>query len=130
MFLGSSKTPYKYFCKKSMSKTFAEKINQNFDVRFSSTFFVLSRSRVFLSDESSKTPQDHKKHFAKTSCRKFFTKKSTKKSKTEFFSIYFNHIFGRFSVREVQSRDKKMLGKSDQPWCFCGPRGTNQPHGP
>jgi hypothetical protein len=45
---GSSKTPQKYFCKKFMSKTFSEKIDQKIDVSF-------SRFRVFLSDGSSKT---------------------------------------------------------------------------
>jgi hypothetical protein len=32
---GSSKTPLKYFCKKSMSKTFPKKIDKIFDVSFS-----------------------------------------------------------------------------------------------
>jgi hypothetical protein len=32
-----------------------------------------------------------------------------------------------FSVRGVQKHDKKIRGKSDQPWCFFGRRGTNQP---
>jgi hypothetical protein len=38
--------------KKSMSKTFPEKIDKDFDFSFSSTFSVLSRFRVFLSDVS------------------------------------------------------------------------------
>jgi hypothetical protein len=46
---GSSKTPLKYFCKKSMSKTFPKQIDKNFDVSFSSIFFVLSRFRVRVS---------------------------------------------------------------------------------
>jgi hypothetical protein len=40
-----------------MSKTFPKQIDKNFDVAFSSTFLVLSRFRVFLSDGSSKTLQ-------------------------------------------------------------------------
>jgi hypothetical protein len=55
-FLGkeSPKTPLKYFYKKSMSKTKIKHFDNNFDVSFSSTFFVLSRFRVFFSDGSSK----------------------------------------------------------------------------
>jgi hypothetical protein len=60
---GSSKTPQKYFCKKSMSKTFPKTIDRDLDVSFPSTFFVLSRFRVFLSDGTSK-------HTKKTSCKK------------------------------------------------------------
>jgi hypothetical protein len=43
---------------------------------------------------------------------KSFSKKSTKKSKTVFFSISFNHVFGRFSVRGVQKHDKKISEKN------------------
>jgi hypothetical protein len=46
-----------------MSKTFSKILTKQFDVSFSSTFFVLSRFRVFLSDGSSKTLQ-------KTFCKK------------------------------------------------------------
>jgi hypothetical protein len=101
----------------SMSKTFSEKIDKNFDVSFSSALLVLSRFRVFLSDKRKKR---YKKRFTKKSCRKVFTKKSTKKSKTDF-SRFFNHVLGRFSG------EKKILKKSDQPWYFFGPLGTNQP---
>jgi hypothetical protein len=49
-FLGEeiSKTPLKYFL---------QKVDKNFDVSFSSAFFVLSRFRVFLNDGSSKALQ-------------------------------------------------------------------------
>jgi hypothetical protein len=40
-----------------MSKRKSEKIDKKVDVSLSSTFPVLSRFRVFLSDGSSKTPQ-------------------------------------------------------------------------
>jgi hypothetical protein len=46
-----------------MSKTFSKISTKNFDDSFFSTFFVLSRFRVFLSDGSSKTLQ-------KTFCKK------------------------------------------------------------
>jgi hypothetical protein len=58
---------------------------------------------------------------------KTFYKKSTKKSQTDFFSIFFYHVFGRFSVRGVQKHEKKISKKSDQPRYFFGLRGTNQP---
>jgi hypothetical protein len=41
-----------------------------------------------------------------------FSKKSTKKSKTDFFSIFFYHVFGRFSVRGVQKHEKKISKKN------------------
>jgi hypothetical protein len=50
----------------------------------------------------------NKKRLTKKSCRKPFTKKSTKKSQTDFFSIFFYHVFGRFSVRGVQKHEKKI----------------------
>jgi hypothetical protein len=63
MFLGVSrqgefqkKTPYKYFCKKSMSKTFPKTIDKKIDVSFSS-ISPPPRFWVFLSDGSSKTQQ-------------------------------------------------------------------------
>jgi hypothetical protein len=53
----------------------------------------------------------YKKRLTQKSCRKLFTKKSTKKSQTDFFSIFFYHVFGRFSVKGVQKHDKKNLEK-------------------
>jgi hypothetical protein len=52
---GSSKTPLKYFGKKSMSKTFPQKIEKKSMSVFSRLFFVLSRFRVFFNEWSSKT---------------------------------------------------------------------------
>jgi hypothetical protein len=88
-----------------MTKTFSEKIDRDFGVSFSSTFLVLSRFQVLLSDGSSK---HDKKRFVNKSCRRV-TKKSTKKQKIQnrFFLILFNRVFGRFSVRGVQKHDKK-----------------------
>jgi hypothetical protein len=42
-------------------------------------------------------------------------KNRVEKSKTDFFSILFYHVFGRFSVRGVQKHDKKIskINKSD-----------------
>ena len=69
-----------------MSKTFSKILTKIFDVSFSSTFFVLSRFRVFLSDGSSKTLQ---KTFCKKIVSKSFYKKFDQKSKTDFFSNFF-----------------------------------------
>jgi hypothetical protein len=69
---GSSKTPQKYFCKKSMSKTFPEKIDKNFDVSFSSAFRFY---RGFGCFSAMGVQKHYKKRFAR---RKVFTKKSTK----------------------------------------------------
>jgi hypothetical protein len=62
---GSKKTPYKYFCKKSMSKTFPKKIDKNSMSVFFPTFYGLSRFWVFLGDVSSKTPQQIAKFLPK-----------------------------------------------------------------
>ena len=55
-----------------MSKTFSKILTKIFDVSFSSTFFVLSRFRVFLSDGSSKTLQ--KTFYKKNRVEKFLQK--------------------------------------------------------
>jgi hypothetical protein len=107
---GSSKIPLKCFCKKSMSKTFPKKIDKDFDVSFSSTFFVLSRFRGFLSDGGLKT---HKKTFCKKHRVEKFLQKIRPKiqNQNRFFLDFFNHVVGRFSVRGVQKHDKKISGK-------------------
>jgi hypothetical protein len=53
----------------------------------------------------------YKKRLTKKSCRKPFYKKIDKKSQTYFFSIFFYHVFGRFSVRGVQKHDEKLSKK-------------------
>ena len=67
---------------------FRKNREKSFDVSFSSTFLVLSRFRVFLSDGSSKTLQ-------KTmGVSKSFYKTIDQKSKTDFFSIFFITFLG------------------------------------
>jgi hypothetical protein len=44
----------------------------------------------------------YKKRVEKTAVPKSFNKKIDQKSKTDFFSICFYHVLGRFSVRGVQ----------------------------
>jgi hypothetical protein len=74
----------------------------DFDVNFSSVFFVLSRFRVFFGDGGSKTLQKttYKQIVSKQFCR---NKKIDQKIQNRFFVPFcFNHVFGRFSVRGVQ----------------------------
>jgi hypothetical protein len=94
-----------------MPKTFPGKIGKSFYGSIFSTFFVLSRFRVFLSDGSSKTLQ------------KTFLQKNRQKSKTDFFLILFYHVFGRFSVRGVFKNTINISLKSGQLWYFFGLRG-------
>jgi hypothetical protein len=65
-------------------EVFSEQIDKNFDVSFSSTFFVLSCFRVFLSDESSKTL---KKTFYKKYVSKMFYENRQKYPKPIFFGF-------------------------------------------
>jgi hypothetical protein len=87
---GEFKNTIKMFWQKARVRVenFPQNFDQTFGVIFSSTSVVLSRFRVLFSDGSSKALQ---KTFCKKSCRKVFTKNSTKsqKSKTAFFSISF-----------------------------------------
>jgi hypothetical protein len=105
------------------------KIDKNFDVSVSSTFFVLSCFRVFLSDVSSKALYKTQNVLPKNRVEKFFTKKSTKIQKLGFFfSILFYHVFGRFSVRGVQKQDKQYRKKITSPGTFlASEEPRNQP---
>jgi hypothetical protein len=47
----------------------------------------------------------------KKSCRKQFTKNSTKNPKPTFSRKDFYHVFGRFSMRGVQKHDQKNIEK-------------------
>jgi hypothetical protein len=93
---GEFKNTIKIFLQKVHVENFSQNFDKNFGVSFSSTFFVLSRFRVCFSDGSSKTLQFS---FANKSCRKVFTKNSTKNPNPIFFSIFCYHVFGRFSER-------------------------------
>jgi hypothetical protein len=106
---GSSKTPQKYFCKKSMSKTFSKISTKNFDDSFSSTFFLFYR--VFGCFSAMGVQKHNKKRFTKKIMSKIFTKNSTKNPKPTFSRKDFYHVFGRFSMRGVQKHDKKISKK-------------------
>jgi hypothetical protein len=86
---GSSKTPLKYFGKKSMSETFSKISTKQSMSVFPRLCFVLSRFRVFFSDG-----KHYKKRFAKKSCRKVLTKQSTKNPKPTFSRFFFIMFLG------------------------------------
>jgi hypothetical protein len=88
---GEFKNTIQMFWQKVRVKNFPQNFDKKFDVRFSSTFFVLSRFRVFFSDGSSKTQQ------------KTFYKKIVSKS---FYNCF--DVFGRLSVRGVQNTTKNI----------------------
>jgi hypothetical protein len=94
---GSSKTRLKKKMQKVHVKNFfrenSQKIDKNFDVTFSSTFFVLSRFQVFLSDGSSQTLQ---KTFYKKIVSKSFYKKIDKKIPKPVVSRFFLSRFWAF----------------------------------
>jgi hypothetical protein len=74
----------------------SQKIGKIFDVSFPRLFFVLLRFQVLLSDGNSKTLQNNNR------VETFYKiQKNRQKSKTDFFSILFYHVFVRFSVRGV-----------------------------
>jgi hypothetical protein len=112
---GEFKNTIKIFWQKVRVENFFQDFDKNFDVSFSPTTFVLSHFRVFFSDGSSKTLP---KTFCKKIVSKTFYKKFDQKSKTDFFSIFFYHVFGRFSVSGVQKHDKKISGKKTDPSPF------------
>jgi hypothetical protein len=67
---------------KNLFRKNSQKIDKNFDVTFSSTFFVSSRFQVLLSDGSSQTLQ---KKFYKKIVSKSFYKKIDKTIPNRFF---------------------------------------------
>jgi hypothetical protein len=88
-----------------MSKTFSKTIDKNFDVSSFLDFFFIVFSGVSQRLEFKNTTN---KCFTKEVDRKAFYEKSDQKPKTDFSSIYFNQVFGRFSVTGVQKHDTKM----------------------
>jgi hypothetical protein len=109
---GEFKNTIQIFLQKVHVESFSQKNRQAFRCQFSHDFFCLSR--VFLRDGSSKTLQ---KRFAKKSCRKAFTKNSTKNSQLLFLDFFY-HVFGRFSVRGVQKHLLKYHQNKSDPSPF------------
>jgi hypothetical protein len=81
----------------------SKKTDKNFNISFSSTSLFYRVFRCFLAMGVQK---HYNERVAEKSCRKAFSKKSTKKT-PDFFSIAVYHVFGSFSVRGVQKHDKK-----------------------
>jgi hypothetical protein len=77
-----------------------QNFDKNFDVSFSSTFFVLSPFRVFFSDGSLK------EIVSKSFLQKIRPKIQNAKPTFSRFFVY--HVFGRFSMRGGQKHDKKI----------------------
>jgi hypothetical protein len=81
---------------------------------------------VFLSNQQWEFKNTQKNVLQKTSCRKVFTKNSTKNPRP-IFPRFFYHVFGRFSVRGVQKHDKKYRKNKSDPttgvtdFFFAGP---------
>jgi hypothetical protein len=87
------------------------------DVSFSSTFFVLSRFRVFLSDGSSKTLP--KTFYKKNRVEKFLQQKSTEKQKKQdFFLDSFITFLGVSRWGEFKNTIKKYRGEKSDPGPF------------
>jgi hypothetical protein len=81
-------------------ENFSPKNRQNFDVSFSSTFFV---SKIAFLGVSQRWEFKYTtKNVLQKKCVKQNYKRIDKKPQTDFFSNCFNHVFGRFSVRGVQ----------------------------
>jgi hypothetical protein len=108
---GEFKNTTDIFVQKVHVENFFKNVDKNFDVSFSSTFLCfIAFSRVFQRWEFKNTT---KNVLQKKSCRngKGFYKKFGQKSKSDFFSVLFYHVFGRFSVRGVKKHDKKKSKK-------------------
>jgi hypothetical protein len=89
---GEFKNTTKIFLQKVHVEKKIRKIDKNFDVSFSSTFFgFIAFSGVFQRWEFKNTT---KNVLQKKSCRKVFNKKFDQKSKTDFFSIFLITFLG------------------------------------
>jgi hypothetical protein len=113
---GVQKYHLKYVYKKSMSKTFPQKIDKNFDVSFSSTFCFVAFSGVSQRREFKNT----KKRCTKKSCRKVFTKKKTdKKMQNRFFcSVCLITFLGISRGEGIKKYDKKHRENKSSPAPF------------
>jgi hypothetical protein len=99
--------------------------DKNFDVSFSSTFFVLSRFRVVSSDGSSKTLQ--KTFYKKNRVEKLLTKNSTQKIQNRLFlGFIFITFWGATRCGELKNTTKNIGEKKSDPSPFSysdSPRG-------
>jgi hypothetical protein len=96
-FLGVSRQgEFKNTIKMFLQKVHVENFSQNFDNKFRCQFFLdfFLFYRVFGCFSAMGVQKHHQKRFAKKSCRKVFTKNSTKNPKPIFFSILFITFLG------------------------------------
>jgi hypothetical protein len=92
----------KYFCKKSMSKTFSKKIGIKFATTFPSTSFCFI---AFSGVSQRRALQENR-------VEKFLQSNPQNKiNHNRFFLDFFITFFERFSVRGVKKHDKEISGK-------------------
>jgi hypothetical protein len=111
----ASETQLAKFAKSPCRKLF-QKFRQSFRCQFFLDFFCF----IAFSGVSQRWgfKNTTKNVLQKKSCRKVFTKKSTKNPKPAFSRICFYHVFGRFSIRGGKKHDKKYRGKKTDPRPF------------
>jgi hypothetical protein len=101
---GSSKTPLKYFCKKSTE-------TRNFDASFSLLDFFCFNNNTFIAFSGVSQRWEFKsttKNVLQKNRVEKFLQKNRSKIQNRFVSrFYFYHVLGRFLVRGVQKHDKK-----------------------
>jgi hypothetical protein len=112
---GEFKNTIKTFLQKFHVENKLKSFDNNFDVSFSSSSFVLSSFRVVSSDGSSKTLQ---KRFYKNNRVEKFLQKVRPKIPNRLFLDFFSHVFGRFSMRGVKKHDKKDRKNKSDPGPF------------
>jgi hypothetical protein len=119
---GEFKNNIKIFLQKVHVENFFQHVTKKIDVSFSSTFFVLSRFRVFLSDGSSKTLQ---KTFCKKNRVEKFLQKIRPKIQNRFFLDFFLSRFWAFldeGSSKTRLKKKYRKNKSDpSPFSYFDP---------
>jgi hypothetical protein len=113
----TSATHPKAFLQEVHVENFSQKIDKKIDVSFSSVSGFIAFSGVSQRLELNTL----QKTFCKKMCRKAFTKKNDKKSKTDFCRFFFITFFGCFSVRGVKKHHKKILKSDSGPFLTSGP---------
>jgi hypothetical protein len=120
-FLGVSRQgEFKNTIKIFLQKVHVENFSKNFDKKFRCQFFLDFFCFIAFSGVSQRWEYKNttKNVLQKKSCRKVFTKNSTKNPKPTFSRNLFYHVFGRFSVRGVQKHDKKYRKNKSDPSPF------------
>jgi hypothetical protein len=113
---GEFKNTTKFFLQKVHVENFSQNFDKTFDVSFSSTIFCFI---AFLGvSQRWELKNTTKNVVQKKSCRKFFTKKSTKNPKPTLSRFFFYHVSGRFSMRGGQKHDKKYQKNKSDPSPF------------